>query len=236
MEPDSDAEWLEEICLAHNIEYQKQRELSGEGARASVASSEAIATVVAQYQMAPMPDLLPEEVAEMEAREAKRRRFDERMEEFRSRTDASCSASSGSDRARAEPLAVGGRGVIWTHGGPANFDGVALKVSRLLVATSFNFTIGISVDPEHRFSNSRYGYRTCIGAFALIVLCQTSRSIACDLEQRLIAYFSSNPRCRNRARGGEGVAIGASTVFLYVCLGGYAAQDEWVLPRKSAAR
>lgn len=189
-----------------------------------------------QYMMAPMPDLLPEEVEEMEAKEAKRRRLDEHMEEFRSRTDTSCSASSSSDSARAEPLAVGGRGTIWTHVGPASFDAMALKVSRLLVATSFNFTIGISVDPEHRFSNSRYGYRTSIGAFALIVLCQTSRSNACDLEQRLIAFFSSNPRCRNQARGGEGVAIGASTVFLYVCLGGYAAQEEWVLPHKSRAR
>ena len=191
-----------------------------------------------QYVLSEVPGLLPEEVEELEEKDAKRRRMEDSLAEFRSRgSSGSSSGRGGTEVADADlqPLSAE-RGVVWKHAGPADFDLMFYKIRRLLKNTTFCFTIGISTDPNYRFHNSRYGYKTSLGAFSLVVLCKTSRYDACDLEQQLIARFSSNPRCRNKALGGEGVALGASTVWVYVCLGGFPHDFVWELPKKTISR
>ena len=187
-----------------------------------------------QYTMSELPGLSTEELEEQELQSGKRQRLDDHMAEFRARKDTTTFKYNAFDAA--QPLAVGGRGVIRKHACIPEFDNCRLVVERLLVGTIFSFTIGVTVDPEHRFNNKGYGYRSTLGAFALVILCRTSRYDACELERQLIRHFSSNPRCRNRASGGEGLAIGASSVYVYLCVGGFSSSDFWELPKKSVSR
>lgn len=74
------------------------------------------------------------------------------------------------------------------------------------------FKIGLTRDPQHRWTNSRYGYQqleTDVGRpvyHAMHVLAETETAEgAALLEAALIEKITSRPGCMNRARGGEGL-------------------------------
>ena len=142
-------------------------------------------------------------------------------------------------RSRSPPLPCLGRGVIWSYmrsQSALNIENMTKLVQRLLrSAPTCPYTLGISTDPEYRFSNGRFGYKT-MNARCLIVLGKTTREQACALESELIETFRGNRLCRNIADGGGGVALGASIVYLYLCLGGHSNDDVWVLPKKGPTK
>lgn len=85
---------------------------------------------------------------------------------------------------------------------------------------TINFKIGISRDPQHRFSNTAYGYRK-EGCCFMCVLHTTSCDNAIRLEQECIADFEQISRCRNIKAGGDGISKQAEgLVSLYVVFGG----------------
>ena len=86
------------------------------------------------------------------------------------------------------------------------------------------FKIGLTRDPELRWTNRRYGYQhlqTCSGRpvyHSMHVLAETETAEgAALLEAALIEKFTSRSGCMNRARGGEGLrgcSLGHYFVYL----------------------
>ena len=79
------------------------------------------------------------------------------------------------------------------------------------------FKVGVTKDPQHRWFNSRYGYRLdSAGWDKMVVLAKTEDKLAAGLlEAMLIKEFSSRSGCRNNAPGGEGLSP-PGPYFVYV--------------------
>jgi hypothetical protein len=84
------------------------------------------------------------------------------------------------------------------------------------------FKIGLTRDPEHRWSNVKYGYQKeqCYSVMVVIGETDTAEGAA-FLEASLIGKFSEMSGCRNKARGGEGLrgATTAGPYFVYIVHG-----------------
>jgi hypothetical protein len=65
------------------------------------------------------------------------------------------------------------------------------------------FIIGISRDPQHRYSNSMYGYKT---GRMFVLRRALGPASASELETLLISRFKGTGGCCNQKPGGEGIA------------------------------
>ena len=83
------------------------------------------------------------------------------------------------------------------------------------------FKIGVTRDPEHRWSNPRYGYRLDTDRYEQIIcMCAVQSAEAAGfVEAALLREFIDLSGCRNIAKGGDGLPYrqGSSvTYFVYV--------------------
>ena len=113
--------------------------------------------------------------------------------------------------------------------GSANeiWHGVGI-INELLRCGTRVFKIGITYKPYCRWSNRSYGYEaTGYSGMVFIYVSESSDAVA-DMEMRLIALYRyrdregnvvgrpGDPRCMNRAPGGEGAHHGYSPFFVYI--------------------
>lgn len=90
----------------------------------------------------------------------------------------------------------------------------ALRIVYLLLAAEPRpFVIGITRDPEFRYENRNFGYRSG----HMVVLTASDVDSAAALETKLISHFvgKSSSLIRNQKPGGEGISRAGGLVFVY---------------------
>jgi len=81
------------------------------------------------------------------------------------------------------------------------------------------YKIGITQDPNHRWSNDTYGYiwEGCDWLWMDVVVRVPAAFYACQLEKRLTQQLMNDPQCCNKALGGGGKSAGNFAVhYVYV--------------------
>ena len=90
------------------------------------------------------------------------------------------------------------------------------------------FKIGITCHPAHRWCNRRYGYQHGIYSEMHVIYVSESSDKVAAMEKALIRIYRrydrsgiyvgkpGDPRCGNRAPGGENAHVGYSPFFVYV--------------------
>ena len=105
------------------------------------------------------------------------------------------------------------------------------------------FKIGITCHPAHRWSNRRYGYQHGIYSEMHVIYVSESSDKVVAMEKALIRIYRrydrsgnyvgkpGDPRCGNRAPGGENAHVGYSPFFVYVVF-----QLRWLQTAGTRAR
>lgn len=92
-----------------------------------------------------------------------------------------------------------------------------LRHVNTVIEAPVNFKIGLAYNPEHRWSNTRYGYATGNMYHVMDVIAELDTADgAAYLEATLIERYKNRSGCMNRAPGGEGLRGHATNGPYYV--------------------